>query len=61
VQYRWRNAAHWTLFLLLWLLVAPLILYLVAALLYPTSDDVVVTNWPRITMRTHERSFCCSG
>jgi hypothetical protein len=45
VQYRWRNVPHWTLFLFLWLLVAPLILYLVAALLFPTSDDVVVTNW----------------
>src|SRR5438034_8565654 len=28
LQYRWRNAPHWTLFLFLWLLVAPLILYL---------------------------------
>ena len=46
VQYRWRNAPHWTLFLFLWLLVAPLILYLVAALLFPTNqDDVVVTSW----------------
>src|SRR6478735_9021974 len=45
VQYRWRNVTHWTLLLFLWLLVAPLILYLVAALLFPTSDDVVVTNW----------------
>jgi hypothetical protein len=45
VQYRWRNAPQWTLLLFLWLLVAPLILYLVAALLFPTSDDVVVTNW----------------
>ena len=39
VQYRWRNAPHWTLFLFLWLLVAPLILYLVTALLFPTSQD----------------------
>jgi hypothetical protein len=46
VQYRWRNAAHWTLFLFLWLLVAPLILYLVTALLFPTNqDDVVVASW----------------
>ena len=44
MQYRWRNVPHWTLFLFLWLLVAPLILYLVAALLFPTNqDDVVVT------------------
>src|SRR5256884_931541 len=46
VQYRWRDVPHWTLFLFLWLLVAPLILYLVAALLFPTNqDDVVVTSW----------------
>ena len=46
VQYRWRNASRWTLFLFLWLLVAPLILYLVTALLFPTNqDDVVVTSW----------------
>src|SRR4030095_13073800 len=45
VQYR-RNVPHWTLFLFLWLLVAPLIVYLVAALLFPINqDDVVVTNW----------------
>jgi hypothetical protein len=43
---RWRNVPHWSLFLFLWLLVAPLILYLVTALLFPTNqDDVVVTNW----------------
>jgi hypothetical protein len=49
IQYRWRNVSHWTLFLFIWLLVAPLILYLVTALLFPTNqDDVVVTDW-----RTH--------
>ena len=46
VQYRWRNAPHWSLFLFLWLLVTPLILYLVTALLFPTSqDDVIITDW----------------
>src|SRR5438105_12913023 len=44
IQYRWSNVSHRCSFL--WLLVAPLILYLVAALLFPTNqDDVVVTNW----------------
>ena len=42
VQYRWRNAPHWTLFLFLWLLVAPLILYLVTALLFPINQEEVV-------------------
>src|SRR5438045_9542698 len=46
VQYRWRNAPHWTLFLFLWLLVPPLILYLVTALLFPSNqEEVVVTSW----------------
>jgi hypothetical protein len=46
VQYRWRNAENWTLFLFLWLLVAPLILYLVTALLFPINqEEVVVTSW----------------
>ena len=46
VQYRWRNAPHWTLFLFLWLLIAPLILYLAAALLFPNNqEETEVTSW----------------
>lgn len=46
VQYRWRNAQHWTLFLFLWLLVAPLILYLAAALLFPNDQEATeVRSW----------------
>jgi hypothetical protein len=59
VQYRWRNVPHWTLFLFLWLLVAPLILYLVAAL--PTkmmSSSPVGAN---IITQTTKRSSRCSG
>jgi hypothetical protein len=37
-----KRTPHWTLFLFLWLLVAPLILYLVTALLFPTNQDDVV-------------------
>jgi hypothetical protein len=46
VQYRWRNAPQWTLFLFLWLLVSPLILYLTAALLFPNDQEATeVRSW----------------
>jgi hypothetical protein len=62
VQYRWRNVPHWTLFLFLWLLVAPLILYLVAALLFPTNqDDVVVTNWREHYYANNQKIFALFG
>jgi len=62
VQYRWRNVPHWTLFLFLWLLVAPLILYLVAALLFPTNqDDVVVTSWREHYYANNRKIFAWFG
>ncbi len=62
VQYRWRNAPHWTLLLFLWLLVAPLILYLVTALLFPTNqDDVVVTNWREHYYANNRKIFVLFG
>ena len=62
VQYRWRNVPHWTLFLFLWLLVAPLILYLVAALLFPTNqDDVVVTGWRQHYYANNKKIFALFG
>ena len=62
IQYRWRNVPHWTLFLFLWLLVAPLILYLVAALLFPTNqDDVVVTSWRQHYYANNEKIFALFG
>ena len=62
VQYRWRNVPHWTLFLFLWLLVAPLILYLVAALLFPTNqDDVVVTSWREHYYANNQKIFALFG
>ena len=39
VQYRWRTIEHWTLFLVLWLLVAPINLYLASALLFPNEQE----------------------
>jgi len=62
IQYRWRNWPHWTLFLFLWLLVAPLILYLVTALLFPTNqDEVVVTNWREHYYANNQKIFALFG
>ena len=38
-QYRWRNAPNWTLFLVLWLLVAPIVIYLATVLLFPDPQE----------------------
>src|SRR5437764_14574566 len=62
VQCRWRNVTHWTLLLFLWLLVAPLILYRVAALLFPTNqDEVVVTNWREHYYANNQKIFALFG
>jgi hypothetical protein len=62
VQYRWRTASHRTLFLFLWLLVAPLILYLVTALLFPTNqEDVVVTSWREHYFANNRKVFLLFG
>src|SRR5205814_4118545 len=62
VQYRWRNTPHWTLFLFLWLLVAPLILYLVTALLFPINqEEVIVTNWREHYYSNHRKIFLLFG
>src|SRR4029078_5459576 len=62
IQYRWLNVLHWTLFLSLWLLVAPVILYLVAALLFPTNqDDVVVTSWREHYYANNQKIFALFG
>ena len=62
VQYRWRNASHWTLFLFLWLLVAPLILYLVTALLFPTNqEEVAVSNWREHYYANNRKIFLLFG
>lgn len=46
IQYRWRHTEHWTLFLFLWLLVAPTTYYLATALLFPNErEGESITNW----------------
>ena len=57
VQYRWRTAEHWTLFLVLWLLVAPINLYLASALLFPNEQEgEPITSW-REHYLNHRRGF----
>jgi hypothetical protein len=57
VQYRWRTIEHWTLFLVLWLLVAPINLYLAAALLFPNEQEGErITSW-RAHYFDHRRGF----
>jgi len=57
VQYRWRTAEHWTLFLVLWLLVAPINLYLASALLFPNEQEgEPITSW-REHYFNHRRGF----
>lgn len=57
VQYRWRHAEHWTLWLCLWLLVAPIVLSFASALLFPNEQEgEPITDW-RQHYYTTNRSF----
>ena len=57
VQYRWRTIEQWSLFLVLWLLVAPINLYLASALLFPNEQEgEPITNW-RDHYYNHRRGF----
>jgi hypothetical protein len=57
VQYRWRTIEHWTLFLVLWLLVPPINLYLASALLFPNEQEgEPIRSW-REHYFDHRRGF----
>jgi hypothetical protein len=57
IQYRWRHTEHWTLFLVLWMLVAPITLYLATALLFPNEQEgEPILNW-RQHYFEHNRLF----
>jgi hypothetical protein len=57
VQYRWRGIEHWTLFVVLWLLISPINLYLAAALLFPNEQEgEPITSW-REQYFDHRRGF----
>ncbi|MFL6528044.1 MAG: hypothetical protein ACJ8IQ_08100 [Chthoniobacterales bacterium] len=62
VQYRWRHIEHWTLFLVLWLLVAPIVLYLGTALLFPNEQEgEPITNWRTHYYASHRQFFLAFG
>jgi hypothetical protein len=57
IQYRWRTTEHWTLPLAVWLLVAPINLYLGSALLFPNEQEgEPITSW-REHYFNHRRGF----
>jgi hypothetical protein len=57
VQYRWRTTQQWTLLLVLWMLVAPITLYLATALLFPNEQEgEPITSW-REHYFEHNRGF----
>lgn len=56
--YRWRTYERWTFFLFLWLLLSPTILYLIASLLFPDSDDEQsVVDWRIYFFENHRDVF----
>lgn len=56
--YRWRTYERWSFFLFLWLLLSPVVLYLITSLLFPDSDDEqAVTNWRDYFYANHRDIF----
>ncbi len=62
VQYRWRNIEQWSLFLVLWLLVAPITLYLASALLFPNEQEgEPIKDWRQHYYEHHRGIFVLIG
>ena len=56
--YRWRTYERWTFFLFLWLLLSPIVLYLIASLLFPDADvEQPVTQWRAYYYENHRDIF----
>jgi hypothetical protein len=56
--YRWRAAENWTFFLFLWLLLSPIVLYLIASLLFPDIDDEApIHDWRVYYYENHRGIF----
>ena len=56
--YRWRAYEHWTFFLFLWLLLSPIVLYLIASLLFPDADDEhPIAEWRGYYYENHRDIF----
>jgi amino acid transporter len=57
VAYRWRENQHWPFLLFVWLMLAPIIFYLIASLLFPDQDDAEpITDW-QIYFFDHNREI----
>jgi hypothetical protein len=62
VQYRWRHTQHWTLFLFIWLLVAPTVYYLASTLLFPNEQEgEPITDWRVHYYSIHRQFFFFFG
>lgn len=58
VAYRWRTQERWTFFLFLWLLLTPIVLYLISALIFPDTDEAqLVTDWNAYYYEHHRDIF----
>ena len=57
VAYRWRDNQHWTFFLFAWLMLAPIIFYLISSLLFPDSDTIEPINDWEIYFFDHSREI----
>ena len=56
--YRWRTYERWTFFLFLWLLLSPIVLYLIASLLFPDADDEQpIPEWRGYYYENHRDIF----
>jgi hypothetical protein len=56
--YRWRDYERWTFFLFLWLLLSPVVLYLIASLLFPDlEDEQPITDWRGYFYDNHRDIF----
>jgi hypothetical protein len=58
VSYRWRTHEHWTFLLFLWLLLPPIVLYLIASLLFPDQDEIAsINDWQTYFFEHHREIF----
>jgi hypothetical protein len=62
VQYRWRHAEEWSLWLCLWLLVSPITLSFASAVLFPNEiEGEPITDWRQHYYETRHTFFLLIG
>jgi hypothetical protein len=58
VAYRWRTAERWTFVLFLWLLLSPMLLYLISSILFPGDEELqLIDRWENYFFENHRRIF----